>query len=147
MGWGGRVGVSASRPRPKILPRRAQPGLSRWRIPCYTVAYGCRTIDYNQLRAYCMVSQHAGPRKSDFPDFWKIMGFHRISIGIPYFSAENLRWSTAGCVCGTIFLSRCAQTLCANGLVWYTVSPGRILSKSGRKLPEPAQSFESFELK
>ena len=46
----------------KILPG----GLSRWPIPCCTVAYGCRTIDYNQLRAYCMVPQHAGPENPIF---------------------------------------------------------------------------------
>ena len=74
MGACGREPAAAA----KILPG----GLSRWPIPCYTVAYGCRTIDYKQLRAYRMVSQHAGPGKSDFPDFRKIMDFHRVSFRI-----------------------------------------------------------------
>ena len=46
----------------KILPG----GLSRGRMACYTIASGCNTIDYDQLRSYCMVSQHGGPRKSGF---------------------------------------------------------------------------------
>ena len=64
---------------PAEAPKILSGGLSRWRIPCCTVAYGCRTIDCNQLRAYCMVSQHAGPGKSDF----RISGKSWIFIGFP----------------------------------------------------------------